>query len=270
MKKLTLLFLMGLMTSQVWAQLPWPATSPGPDSYGYTWRTSDDPNGPTYNWVEIVSNNLGTRVSGLGDDNVIGKIPMGIEFQYYWTGKTELCVGSNGFLSLNDGSCINISSTATGFPPTPTNSDPNDVIAPYMCDLSFSGLGNPGQVHYYSDVSNNRFVVTYSNVPYWVDDMVDPNQWSGSNTFQVILDANDSTITFQYQNMIGNWSAGYDDATYPFVTGIENLTGTVGMLAPQLPISASSKPTNNTAITFYPPATPLLAITDLDVKAVDN
>ncbi|MEL6593373.1 MAG: T9SS type A sorting domain-containing protein [Bacteroidota bacterium] len=270
MKKLTLLFLLGLMSTQVWAQLPWPATSPGPDSYGYTWRTSDDPNGPTYDWVEIVTNNLGTPVSGLGDDNVIGKISLGLDFQYYWTTKNEICIGSNGFLSLNDGNCVNISSTADGFPPTPTNSDPNDVIAPYMCDLSFSGFGNPGTVHYFSDVANDRFVVTYSNVPYWVDNTVDPNQWSGSNTFQVILNASDSTITFQYQTMVGNWSAGYDGDPYPFVTGIENLSGNVGMLAPSLPIDASSKPTNNTAITFYPPVTPLLSITDLDVKAVDN
>ncbi len=261
---------MGLMASQGWAQLPWPTSSPGPDSYGYTWLTDSDPNGPAYDWVEIISNNLGTKVAGLGDDNVIGKIPLGIDFQFYWTGKTEVCIGSNGFLSLNDGSCVNISSGADGFPPTPTNSSPNDVIAPYMADLSFSGFGNPGEVYYYSDVTNNRFVVTYNAVPYWVDATVDPNQWSGSNTFQVILDASDSTITFQYQNMVGNWSTGYDGDPYPFVTGIENITGTVGMLAPSLPIDANSKPGPNSRITFYPPATPLLAITDLDVTAVDN
>ncbi|MFK7923120.1 MAG: hypothetical protein AB8H47_14245, partial [Bacteroidia bacterium] len=270
MKKLTLLLLMGLMTSQIWAQLPWPTTSPGPDSYGYTWKTDSDPAGPAFDWVEIITNNLGTKVNGLGDDNVIGKIPMGIQFQFYWTGKTELCIGSNGFLSLNDGNCVNISSSATGFPPTPTNSSPNDVIAPYMSDLSFSGLGNPGEVYYYSDATNNRFVVTYSAVPYWVDATIDPNQWSGSNTFQVILDASDSTVTFQYQSMVGNWSSGYDDADYPFVAGIENISGTVGMLAPSLPMSAASKPGPNSRITFSPPVTPLLAITDLDVSSVQN
>jgi hypothetical protein len=276
MKKLTLLVLAGLMVLSASAQsLPWPATSPFPDSYGYTWKTSDDPTGPVYNWVDIITNGLGTELTGLSDDNSIGDIDMGLEFQYYWTGKNKVCIGSNGYISLAN-VCQTISSGADGFPPTPTSDAPNDVIAPFMADLTFASSTNPGttpnpaRLFYYSDVANNRFIVTYENVPFWVATTQDPNEYSGANTFQVILDASDSTITFQYFAMAGNWSTGYDGDPFPFVTGIENLTGSIGLLAPSQPINAASKPVGGTAITFYPPATPQLAITDFEVEAVQN
>ncbi|MEO0468476.1 MAG: T9SS type A sorting domain-containing protein [Bacteroidota bacterium] len=266
MKKLTLLIICSLMAFQVKAQLPWPAESLNPDSYGYTYKTNDATNGPAYSWVEIITNNLGTEVMGLADDNIVGPINMGIEFPYYWNTKTEIFIGSNGYLSM--GTATNIASTAIGFPPTPTASNPNDVLAPFMSDLSFVGPGNPGRVFTYNDVANDRFIVTYDAVPYWTNE--NPNDWQGSNTFQVILDASDSTITYQYQSMIGNWNSGYDDSQFPFVTGIENVSGTIGMLAPELPVNASKKPVGNTAIQFKAPAVALIDITDVGITSVQN
>ena len=55
----------------------------GPDSFGYRYLDSDTtcPGSPVFNWVEIKS--IGTRVTGLGDDNYAGPFGIGFEFPYY-------------------------------------------------------------------------------------------------------------------------------------------------------------------------------------------
>lgn len=53
-------------------------TSGGPDAYGYSWKTSPHPTGPTYNWVDITS--TGIEVQGLGNDNVAGPFGLALVF----------------------------------------------------------------------------------------------------------------------------------------------------------------------------------------------
>lgn len=284
MKKITLTLAAVLTIWMAGAQtLPWAPTG-GPDAYGYTWRTSDDTNGPTFTWVDIISNGLGTEVTDLGDDNSQGFFNIGFDFQYYWVKHNQVCIGSNGYIHLGGSVCATISSGVdgvSGFPPTPTGptgngpGEPNDILAPFMADLSFaSGANattpNPGRVFYYSDVANKQFIVTFDQVPFWVPVATSPNEYEGVNTFQVILDGNDSTITFQYQIVAGDWAATYNNTTYPFVTGIENSTGGIGLMAPAQPVTTASKPVNNSAITFYPPANALINITDIGIRAVNN
>lgn len=262
----TIQFLLVVAPLSLMAQLPWPATSPNADSYGYTWKTNSEPTGPAYIWEDISV--IGTEVTGLGDDGNFGPINMGIDFPYYWYTRNELWIADNGFLAFSN---TPIGSGANGFPPTPTADDPNDVIAPYMADMNPTGAGNPHKVYYYSDVANNRFIVTWENMPFWVPPTTDPNQWSGANSFQVILDASDSTVTFNYKSIVGNWAQPYDDDPYPFVVGIENVSGTFGLLAPALPNAnpASLKPVDNTSIRFYAP-TSASSITDVAVSNVQN
>ncbi|MFM7031235.1 MAG: hypothetical protein ACKOX4_01810, partial [Bacteroidota bacterium] len=54
----------------------------GPDAYGYTWKDSNEPGGPTFNWINITT--TGTQVTGLGDDNFVGPFGFIDGFQYYW------------------------------------------------------------------------------------------------------------------------------------------------------------------------------------------
>src|SRR6185503_1312750 len=50
--------------------------SGGPDVFGYTWRDSDDPNGPAFDWVDITG--IGTPITfATGDDANTTAIPMG-------------------------------------------------------------------------------------------------------------------------------------------------------------------------------------------------
>lgn len=251
MKKLYFLLCFSLLGTQaVWSQ--WPAAG-GPDNYGYEWKTNQDENGPTYEWIDITG--VGTEVAGLTDDNVIGPIAMNMDFQYYWNTHSQVWIGSNGYLAFQSG---NIASTGIGFPPTPSISGPNDVIAPFMCDLTAAGIGNTGKVYYFTDNQNSRFVVSYIDIPFWEDPAVNPNEYAGSNSFQVILDASDSTITFQYQNQVGSWNSSYDTQANPMVVGIENVTGNIGLL-----VSNNVKPIANSAITFYPPKETSFVIGDV-------
>ena len=151
--------------------------------------------GPVFDWIDITT--IGTKVEGLFDDNFVGPFNMGIDFPFYWLTKNELWISSNGYISFAP---FNISSQGFGFPAPPRADNNNDLIAPYMTDLSAAGTNNPGEVYYYHDDANNRFIVSWENFPYWADNAAD---FSGSNTFQVILNASDSTITFQYLDMNG-------------------------------------------------------------------
>ncbi|MCB0845657.1 MAG: T9SS type A sorting domain-containing protein [Bacteroidetes bacterium] len=263
MKKLlfTLCLLTGWVAMTYGQTLPWPPESPAPDSYGYTWKTNSAAGGPTFNWIDITT--VGTKVEDLTDDNFVGPFPMGIDFPFYWLTKSQLWIGSNGFISFQP---ANISSTAIGFPPPPTADGNEDLIAPYLSDLSFAGNNNPGEAWYYSDAAENRFIVSFLNVPYWTNNTAG---YDGSNSFQVILDADDSTITFQYLDLTGDWNSSYNSAANPFVVGIEAITGNIGLSVPEPPVNTAKKPVDSTAITFYAPSTPG-PVVDAAVTTVGN
>lgn len=56
--------------SSVFAQ-----TSGGPDNFGYIWTNSNDPKGPSFNWIDITT--TGTEITGFADDNSVGFFSMG-------------------------------------------------------------------------------------------------------------------------------------------------------------------------------------------------
>lgn len=148
MKKLLLLFIISTTNLVGFTQ-----TSGGSDFIGYTWFDSDDPSGPRYNWIDITTN--GTLVTGLTDDNSAGvfSIP---SFVYYGTPCNQIKIGSNGWISFD-----NVSNIASYFPTIPQLGGPaNNYISPYMTDLIFSGTSTPGQVYYYDDSVNNRFIIS--------------------------------------------------------------------------------------------------------------
>lgn len=223
-------------------------TNGGPDAYGYTWRDSNDPNGPVFDWVDITS--AGTQVTGLTDDNASSFITMGISFHYYWTDITKIIVGSNGWLGLSPTSNI-----AHCFPAIPSPGGAADhFLAPFMTDLLVSQPGFNAEVYYYHDQTNERFIVSYIDVPWW---NVNSPGYLGSNTFQVILSAQDSSITYQYLdvdqvNLVDQVACEQD-----LVIGIENLTGDIG-----LQVYQEQVPADNFAIKFYYPNPVTFSIKD--------
>lgn len=255
MKKITLLISFCLLLT-LSSMAQWPASG-GPDTYGYRYETFNSMDA-RYSWVDITTK--GTEVFGLADDNSVGPFDIGFDFQYYWYTVSKFHIGSNGFISFERG--FNIASTAIGFPNTPTADENNDILAPFMCDLSFAGGGNTGRCYYYKNENNDSLVVSFIDVPFWTNNAAG---YAGSNSFQIILSKADSSIKYQYLNQSGVWNSSYDQTTNPMMVGIENRTGNIG-----LAVANNIYPSNMTGVEFDAPASSPLQILDGTPVSVAN
>ncbi len=219
----------------------------GPDAFGYTWKKSTDPGGPVFNWINITS--VGTEVTGLGDDNSVAFVQMGMDFRFYWSDYNKIKIGSNGWLSFD-----NVSNIASCFPVLPTVGGANNLISPLMSDLNFDN-NSPGKILTYHDQTpgNEKYIVSYEGVTFWTS----ANPIFGSNTFQVILSKADSSITFQYASMETDFAYTGCTGAGKLGVGIENLTGNIG-----LQVYSGTVPSSNTAVKFYYPQVITLAIVD--------
>lgn len=228
--------------------------SGGPDAFGYTWIQTSDPGGPTLEWIDISA--LGTVVTGLADDNSAPTlIQLPLPFRYYWRDYSTLKIGSNGWVAFE-----NISNIASCFPTIPTAGGVGDAyLAPLMGDLNFTGAGNPGQVRTYHDATNNLFIVSYTNTPFWT---VNSPGWIGSNSFQIVLDYTDRSIRYNYQGLSGFQP---NAACVDLVVGIESPTGQYG-----LAVTTDLMPAQNNTIRFDYPAVPGIAIVDAEPTQVLN
>ncbi len=215
---------------------PMLAATGGPDAYGYIWRDSNEPDGPVFSWTDITS--TGILIQGLADDNVIGPITMETDHPFYWYSRKNIWIGSNGYVSFSNGNI------ASPFPIIPTSGGVNDYVAGLTADLNFTGAGNPGQCYLFDD--EDQTIISYVNVPYWTS--AAPS-YTGSNSFQIVLNKVDSTITIHYLNVSGTTQNN------DLLIGIESVAGSIG-----LQHSADVYPPSNYAIRFYMPAS-----TDLDI-----
>ena len=175
--------------------------SGGPDTYGYSWKDSDEPD-LDFNWVDITG--VGTSL-GLGDEDASSAINLGFTFNFYGVDYTSIVVGDNGALTF----------TGTSIPyqnsHIPSSGAPNSVIAPFWDDLDPSS-STSDDIYYYYDSANSRFIIQYNEII----------QYNGSNknTFEAIL-YDTGTIVFQYNIMNG--------PTTSCTVGIENGSGNDGV-----------------------------------------
>ncbi len=250
MKKYYTLILITIFSANVFAG------TGGPDLYGYTWKDSNEPTGPVYNWIDIDGIPGATSIKLLGDDNSRGPFAMNFGFHYYWYDVSQFWVGSNGYLLFQDGQI------ASPFYTFPSALLPNDVLGVFENDLSFLNANNPGTCWYWVNPAQDTLIVSWLNVPFF--DIV-PEGFSGSNTFQVILSAVDSSITYQYNQVDASNPVQFSQSN----VGMENYAGNLGLQWPA-PFSLQS-PNDNFAIKFYYPH-PVLAtnITDATVLNIDN
>ncbi len=216
----------------------------GPDQFGYTWIDNQQPGGPVYQWIDIVSPDR--RITGLSDDNIRGPFYITTTgndyFTYYWYPVDKLWIGSNGYISFSP------SNLASVFPTIPDSLDnKHNFIAAMMSDLTFSGAGNPAMC--YMKASPDSVIISYLNVPFYSNN---PPYWAGSNTFQIILDKTDRSITVNYQSQSGTAYTATDVRG-----GIENLTGSIGLQA-----YAGTYPTAGKTIKYYYPPVSNYFITD--------
>lgn len=224
--RIALLFAFAVPFAGIQAQ-----TSGGPDAYGYEWTSSGAAGGPAFSWIDSTGRGF-QRVMGLTDDNAVGPVNLGFDFHYYWTDYNEIKVGSNGWLGLN-----NIGNIAACFPTIPTAGGSGDnFIAPYMSDLNYSSsypaMPNPGELWWWTNNVDSA-IFTWYNVPWWKDDAggASPPDWEGSNTFQVVLSATDSSITINYLDVDQAAFTPSGFCTTDLEIGIENITGNIGLAA---------------------------------------
>ena len=171
----------------------------GPDAFGYSWKDSNEPGGPGYNWVDI--SGIGTDV-GAGDDANYGPFNLGFTFSFYGVNYTGVRVCTNGFLSFTS---LNTPWTNQGLPNVAA---PFDLLAPFWDDF----IASASSIKYYADMANQRFIVSYLAIPHYSNSTL-------LETFQVIINANGS-IVYQYQTVADGASC---------TVGIQNSTGTDGL-----------------------------------------
>ncbi len=240
----------GAANKTVYPPSPWFDARGGPDAYGYTWVDSDEPGGPAVAWIDITT--TGTQIAGLGDDNIVGPFGIGFNFTFYWYPVSQFYVGSNGYVKFPPPFMA-----ASPFPtaiPLPAN--PNDFIAPYLCDLYF-GPSAPNAEAYYWTNNTDQCVISFLNVPGW-NLTVNPQR---SCNFQVVLNGSDSTIHLNYLTCDPDLYTANSQ-----VIGIENVSGQVG-LARSI---GANIPHANYTVVYEPPASSTYQAHDFATLAVMN
>jgi hypothetical protein len=163
---------------------PLPIASGDPDSFGYTYKDSNEVDGPTYQWIEIAppAGGSGTEIPSLTgvDDGYFWPLSLPFPFNFYGTDYTKLAVASNGTLYF-EGDYLGLGNT-----PIPgSNYGVDTFIAHLWDDL----VVDPGAVYY--QALGPMLVIEYYQVGGY--------NTSGSGVWEIILFAN-GNILFQYQD----------------------------------------------------------------------
>jgi hypothetical protein len=202
----------------------------GPDGFGYRWIDSDSPGGPVFNWFDIDTTGLGTPVTFSTLDDGNASIPLSMPFTFYGnTYSSTMRVCTNGWVSFTS------TSTAYSNESIPSTAEPNNAIYAFWEDLN---LTSGGSVKYYYDSTNTRFIIQYTNVPFY--------SGTGTNTFQVILHPNGQVVV-QYLRFTGETTSA--------TVGIENANGTVALQV----VNSAAYLHNNLALKYYLPGAPWLS-----------
>ncbi len=210
----------------------------GPDAGHYRWIDNTVIGGPTYSWIDTTGGGW-TRIvtwpNGTTDDGRTNPIYMGFPSGFYFYGSMEdsIVIATNGWLSFT----AQTSNYLGNYLP-PSSSGPTEGVFLNWDDLDGETTADTGYVYYKYDAANNRFIVSYYDWSYYSSPY-------NPGDFQVIFDADDSSIVMQYGPATGPRQT---DITI----GIQDSTRTIGLGyytdgEPQLNL-----PYEGLAIKFYP------------------
>jgi hypothetical protein len=198
----------------------------GPDQFGYTYNDS-----VAFSWINAATN------SGLtGDDAFTGPISIGFNFPFYGTAQSQLYFNTNGLITFGAGS------SEWGAYRTPTELNPNNLIAAFWDDLLVGSSYNNGAVYYSRGGSapNRYFVVEWRNVQNYEDGIT-------PFSFEAILHEN-GDVVIQHKSL---------PVSYYATVGIEDSSGYQGL---QYHYGTSGLSTPRAIRFFYPaPAQRVLA-----------
>ncbi|MCI0399151.1 MAG: hypothetical protein L0322_30040, partial [Chloroflexi bacterium] len=168
-------------------------------SGGTQTRTTYESEAAALNWGDISTTGM---IVAVGDDTY-SLVNLGFSFEFYGTAYTQAYIGSNGYITFGSGN-TSFSNSAIPNPGTP-----NNAIYAFWDDLYPVG-GVYGNV-YARQVDASHYVVQWQTVTHCCSTGI-------PETFQVILDGSDNSITLQYL-----------DVTSPggSTVGVENADGSV-------------------------------------------
>ncbi|MCH8839061.1 MAG: hypothetical protein IIA60_14920, partial [Candidatus Marinimicrobia bacterium] len=148
----------------------------GPDTFGYKWFDSDTTGGPSVEWTDITS--AGTQLN-LGDDDS-SQVGLPFSFPFYGIDYTDIQISSNGYLTFDlsgPGGLAGNEDPGTEIElHIPSDSGANNFIAAFWADLNPDPTNGGGTIHYYNDAANNRFIVQYTNVPFFQEPQTAPGK----------------------------------------------------------------------------------------------
>ena len=172
----------------------------GPDEFGYTWKDSDEPGGPAFQWIDIVD--IGEQIPMAFDDENLGPYDIGFDFSFYGNTFSQFYICSNGWISFTD-----VNGYFFNYPLPGNIGTPLNLVAPFWDDLY---PPNGGQYWYHSD--GNQLVISFIDVPHIGG--------TGPYTFQMVL-KHSGEIYFEYQTL--------GTPTNECTVGIQNEDGTIGL-----------------------------------------
>ncbi len=239
--------------NHTWGMTPVPFdSSSSPDEYGYSWYDNDGGGTVPYEWFEI--SGIGVEITdGLGDDNNVGPIPIGFDFPYYWYEVNRMWIGSNGYISFSSNA-----NYAHPFSDLPYPGQPNDLVCPLTGDLDPS-RGDPHCYYWTNNVDS--FVVQW-------EDFGEFNFIDSTHTFQLVLDATDSSLTVYYGEQNGNFLDSNGENKN--IIGIEDITGGIGhsYLRDNAPVSHLYH--DGLALRFHPEPDPNFVLHDVGPRSLFN
>ncbi|MCD6501954.1 T9SS type A sorting domain-containing protein, partial [bacterium] len=224
-------------TTTIWSHI----SSGGPDSLGYTWADSYDPSGPTYS---TPPSDVATIVPELYGDDEHSAIVLPFTFPFYGEDYDSIWVSTNGWASFGDepmGSYYINDSLPGGYAPE------GGMLAVLWddCDADTT-FDTTASVRIYDDGSS--FWIIWYNIfcPYVYSTL------TGQVTFAARLFSN-GIIEYHYEDAHTPESPDHDYGLSATV-GIENQTGTVGLMYEFEGFPPGNPLFDHFAIRFLPPS----------------
>jgi CSLREA domain-containing protein len=155
----------------------------------YVVRDSNDPDGPTYSFIDISGSGASVKAALSPDQNDGATVQnIGFDFVFYGQTFTQTYVSSNGYLNFDNGNANDFDPTVGSNECDNSNDSPNLAIFAFWDDLD-PGLGGDIFVETRGSAPNRQFIVQYEDVRF--------DSGSETITFQVILYETNNQIKVQ-------------------------------------------------------------------------
>ena len=184
----------------------------GSDSTGYYAYSNLDTlweQAPEYNWIDLEG--IGTKIPLSNAGNFTKEVNPQFNFKYSGNNFSQVRISSDGWIAFGSGNQVADTNHVL-----PYLDGINDLTAVFWDDLFYFNDGPGGELLYYFDPQNHRFIVEWNNVPHRADT-------TDRETFEVILldpayyptQTGDGEIIFQYMHVEepGGCTVGIENGT---------------------------------------------------------